>query len=257
MRGPPLCSAARGGIVWLVTVTRSLLGLSLLLVAACDGSTCAVGDMQACTCDDGRAGFQSCGDDGTFGPCRCAADMDAGAPTDGGGAEDAGARDAGAPDAGAPDAGAVDAGADVDGGGDGCDLVGFTPTMTSTAGSPDDLSHLMAATEEDLFLELLFGVGASDTPHTFTFTGENYADCHTCLVMDAECNGDRSVCGTHYLVQSGRVTFTSLSRTALEGTLEDVRMVEVTIEPPPSFRSTPVADGRTWCIPSLSFSGSL
>jgi len=251
-----------------MTVTRALraLGLALLLLpAGCDGPECTAPATRACTCADGRAGLESCGDDGTFGSCRCPVDADAGA-ADGGGVgdagADAGAGDAGGPgDAGAGDSGPVDAagpdGAVRDGGAGGCDRVGFTPAMTSTAGGGEDLSHLMAAADEDLYLELLFGLGASDTPHTFTFTGENYADCHTCLVMDAECNADRSVCGTHYLVQSGRVTFTSLDRSSLAGTLEDVRLVEVTIEPPPSFRSAVVAGGRTWCIPSLSFSGSL
>ena len=260
-----------GAIVGRVRIIASLA--CLVVLAACDGAECTDGDTRACACDDGRTGVARCQADGTYGACSCTADGDGGRP-DAGGERDGGARDAGARDAGARDAATIDAGSSDAGGPDAssrdggasdaggadaglpCDFTGFTPSMTSTAGSADDLSHLMITTGEDLYLELLFAAGAADAPHTFTFTGENYADCHTCLVMDAECNADRSVCGTHYLVQSGTATFTSLSRTMLSGTLTGVRMVEVTIEAPPFFRSTVVPGGRTWCIPSLSFSGS-
>ena len=182
-----------------------------------------------------------------------------------GGAGDAG-RDAGTAQADASvaadsgivaDASTPDGGVATDGGSGGCDFTGFTPDTTDTTASAADqtLSHLMSTTNEDLYLELFFGMGAADTPHDSTFTGENYATCSECLIMDAECNADRSVCGTHYLAQSGTVSFSALSRTSLTGTLTNVRMIEVTLDPS-TFETTPVDGGRVWCIPSLAFDGA-
>ena len=39
--------------------------------SATDGGMCSAGMSQACTCDDGSAGTQTCGADGTFGACTC------------------------------------------------------------------------------------------------------------------------------------------------------------------------------------------
>ncbi len=36
------------------------------------GAACVPGRAEACACEDGRSGSQSCGDDGRFGACRCA-----------------------------------------------------------------------------------------------------------------------------------------------------------------------------------------
>lgn len=41
-------------------------------------ATCVSGKTDACACAGGQMGVQTCGSDGTFGPCACADDSDAG-----------------------------------------------------------------------------------------------------------------------------------------------------------------------------------
>lgn len=236
-------------------MTRAFCLTFLLLASACDnGSTgCTSGETQACTCGS-LSGTQTCGSDGTFGACMCTG-TDAGMP-DGGTSADAGTPDASTADGGSPSDGGDSPDAAVDGGtSTNCDVTGFS-TINSVAEAdletdpPSWLSLNLTTSHESMYLDVLFSDGAPDTPHTHTFTGENYHDCNECLLMYAECpTPDSPDCGAAYLAVSGTLTYSTLSRTSLAGTLSGVRMIEVTLDD--TLVSTPVPDGRVWCIPSL------
>src|SRR5690606_11354956 len=129
-------------------------------------------------------------------------------------------------------------GGDGQGGGGGapsCDLeeidvVDEGAFLTSDAGI---LLYNGSSTQAEtiLIVELWFQYGADEASHTFDFTGENYADCHTCVVLARDCmeGGD---CGRRVLVQSGtlEVEEVDLEDGRFRGTLSDAVAVEVTFE---------------------------
>ena len=85
-----------------------LPALALLIVGGCSGPSdppvCTPGESRSCACSDGRAGAQTCNEEGSaLGVCQCD-DADAGAPADSGVRRDAGVlMDSGAElDAGPP-----------------------------------------------------------------------------------------------------------------------------------------------------------
>ncbi len=103
-----------------------------------------------------------------------------------------------------------------------------------------------------LIVELWFKYGATSTPHSHVFTGENYSTCHTCVTLKTGCQD--SECQRTFLVQSGTLNVTTLDdgNNVVAGTVTDLVATEVTINPSTAV-STPVPGGETWCVPSHPF----
>jgi hypothetical protein len=157
------------------------------------------------------------------------------------------------PDANALDANAIDAQA-VD-----CTYTGFTST-TELAERDDELEVLfytaragLAPEIELLTFDLYFPYGATDGIHDFTFTGENLADCHTCLQMRRDCTGNSCITGQKFLVQEGSASVTQVgpAGTAMQGSFTNLKLAEVTVGS--GLTTTVVPGGETWCIDSYSF----
>lgn len=145
-----------------------------------------------------------------------------------------------------------------------CTRTGWEPegaalAAASLSGGEADALFLDSYSSDDgvpydiLGLELYYYLGASDGPHAFTFTGENYETCHTCLLIYADCP-EEGTCGEAFLATSGTLTVTTNGGPGgrLVGTLTDVTLIEVTIDAN-TYVSTPVAGGDTWCIPTFAF----
>lgn len=145
-----------------------------------------------------------------------------------------------------------------------CVRTGWEPEGTSLAaaslsGGEADALFLDSYSSDDgvpydiLGLELYYYLDADDGPHTFTFAGENYETCHTCLLIYADCP-DEGACGKAFLAQSGTLTISTNGGPGgrLVGALADVTLTEVTIDAN-TYVSTPVDGGETWCVPSFAF----
>jgi hypothetical protein len=115
-----------------------------------------------------------------------------------------------------------------------------------------------AAPNIELFTyDLYFPLGATDAAHEFTFTGENLADCHTCLQMRRDCTGASCISGQKFLVQEGSVNLTQVGAagTQMQGTFTNLKLAEVTIGS--GLTTTLVPKGETWCIDSYSFDATI
>ncbi len=111
---------------------------------------------------------------------------------------------------------------------------------------------------DGLNLELYLGLGAPSEPGTHSFTGETYADCHTCLTLARACT-TTSDCAQDFLADSGTLTLTAFDPEdggSFAGHLSDVRLVEVEIDEA-TWDSTVVPGGEVWCLEEHAFSGVL
>jgi hypothetical protein len=161
-----------------------------------------------------------------------------------------------------PDASPVDAAGD-DAASVTCTHNGFTST-TELAERDDELGVLFytaragaAPNIELLTYDLYFPLGATDAVHEYTFTGENLADCHTCLQMRRDCTGASCISGQKFLVQEGSVSLTQVGAagTQMQGTFSNLKLAEVTIGS--GLTTTLVPNGETWCIDSYSFDATI
>lgn len=152
----------------------------------------------------------------------------------------------------------------------GCTRTGWTPSGSmlgqlaegETAGAYDTLfvdsySDDEAVPYDLLGLELYFDMGADTGPHSFAFSGENYAECHTCLLVYAGCDDDFN-CTKTFLASAGRVEVTATGGPGdtFHAGLRDVVLDEVSIDDE-TFESAPVAGGERWCIPSFTYDTEL
>ena len=89
-------------------------------------------------------------------------------------------------------------------------------------------------------------------PH-FYETDDNYSSAAVNVLVLSDCDGSM-VCSKTFLAQSGTLDITSIGGvgSTFAGTLSDVVLIEVTIDPG-TFESTPVADGEEWCIADYAF----
>lgn len=143
-----------------------------------------------------------------------------------------------------------------------CDINGFTVTSSSVSSIGTDLLFYEAieGQETDPMFKLLdfafyTEYGATAEPQTVTFDGENYADCGVCLLA-YECTP--TTCGVSYLVESGTANVTAAGYgqgDAFTATFDDLVLREVTIDSD-TLMSTPVPGGKTWCIESLTATGT-
>jgi len=185
----------------------------------------------------------ACGDDGGGGGGDAATDTSTG---------DSGARDTGIPDTSVADAG--------DAGG-GCTYEGLT--IEGPIDAEQDMEFLFwgGASVNDypydyLSIYLEYTDGADNGVHSFTFTGENYGTCHTCVLIDSDCDATDD-CTQAFLPVSGTMEVTENGGT--DGTftaeLSNLMLIEVEIDDT-TFTSTPVTGGDTWCIDTLEVTGT-
>jgi hypothetical protein len=154
---------------------------------------------------------------------------------------------------------AADAAPSVDAEPVGCTHNGFAATA-EVVERDDDLGVLfytartgVAPNLQLLTFDLYFDLGATDAVHDFVFTGENLADCHTCLQMRRDCNGATCVSGKAFLVQEGSASITAIGAggSQLQGSFENLVLAEVTIGM--GLQTTLVPGGERWCLDSYSF----
>jgi hypothetical protein len=122
----------------------------------------------------------------------------------------------------------------------------FRYIAQSTLGAPVDV----------LSFELLDGAPAM--PSAIPLTGDGYESCTTCVVLYLGCDQNLANCQQTFLAQSGTldVTSTGDSGATFAGTLDNVELVEVSIDPN-TFVSTPVQGGETVCWASYAFSAPI
>ena len=143
-----------------------------------------------------------------------------------------------------------------------CDNNGFTAVSESATyytGSQYLVYGALSsasAPKDQMIIEIDQSSGPS-TPGTYTLTDENYADSVLSVLIYADCDGSMN-CSKIFLADSGTLDITSIGGvgSTFAGTLSNVNMVEVTIDPG-TFVSTPVPGGQTWCITSYPFSAEI
>lgn len=132
------------------------------------------------------------------------------------------------------------------------------PNLRYYSYTATDSTNFMAPTIGFMTLELFPDFGATLGPQTFTFTGENYNVCHTCLLVD-HCPGGNCNNGTRFLADSGTLEITALGTTEgdpLAATFTDLVLIEVEYDDQ-TFTTTPVPNGETWCINSMPLSANV
>jgi hypothetical protein len=141
-----------------------------------------------------------------------------------------------------------------------CDIQGLA-SGRETAERDDELGVLFytassgsAPMIDRMTLDFYFELGASDGPHNFTFSGEELADCHTCLLLYRGCSDTSCASARTFLAEEGQLEIDSMgpAGTNLKGTLTGASLREVTIDFGTQ-ESTPVPGGEAWCIESHAF----
>ncbi|QED30132.1 hypothetical protein FRD01_23435 [Microvenator marinus] len=82
---------------------------------------------------------------------------------------------------------------------------------------------------------------------------QNYETCQTCVTIFEQCSQETG-CAKVYFAEAGQIEFTGYDEEnrAVIGEVSGLQLREVTIDEN-TFRSTPVANGGTWCVDSLAF----
>ena len=138
-----------------------------------------------------------------------------------------------------------------------CDRTGFTSVAADAGFTFGILNYLaqstLASPVDVLNIQFITDNGGASAPGTFTFTGENYSSCGSCLTIFVGCDETLSNCSKTFLADSGTMVLDSIgdSETQLKGSLTDVVLVEVSLDN--AFVSTVVDGGETWCLPSHTF----
>ena len=141
-----------------------------------------------------------------------------------------------------------------------CTFAGFA-SSTELAERDDEIGVLLYTASsgvspaiELLTFDLYFSLGANETPHEFSFSGQNLADCHTCLMIRRDCMAGNCSSGKAVLAQEGSATIPAIGAAGmpLQGTLSNIKFAEVTINIATQ-RTTLVPGGDTWCIDRYDF----
>ena len=169
---------------------------------------------------------------------------------------DAGMRDASTPDTSMPDTSTPDTSTPdtaVPDAGDECTIENFAVEFELAEYFEAEQYFLYSGDSGDVdpidtfYFELYGADGATIGPHTFTFTGENYDTCTTCVTIEANCTA--GVCTQVFLARSGTVAITALEGAmdaAFTATFTNMVFDEVTIDPDTG-TSTVIDDGEIWC----------
>jgi len=146
-----------------------------------------------------------------------------------------------------------------------CDMNGFQVGFTDL-GVDGTSAYLYAATSEadpnDFFSLEFIETSAGPSPldggvGTYTFGStaddQNYETCQTCLLMGSNCTADAG-CESYYFATSGSVEITTvdLASNTLAGRLVGADLEEVTVDFD-TYISTPVANGKSWCVADVAF----
>jgi len=144
-----------------------------------------------------------------------------------------------------------------------CDHDGFTSVMQEAYYQEGGLQYYAYNGEtlpvDQLAIEIYQGdFGGPETAGVYELTGTelNYATCGLCVRLFEDATQD--TIARQYFATAGTVDIDSIGVVGgtFAGTLTGLEMVEVTITAG-TFESTPVANGQTWCIPSLPFSAAI
>lgn len=146
-----------------------------------------------------------------------------------------------------------------------CDHSGFAIVDQVASGEAGFVEYVATSTEatslDQLSIELLY----DDIPQeafSFSFYGENYKTCDTCVTIrtNTGCEGDDCV-RKLFLVVAGQLEITNWhvpgTGEHFVGTLTDIEAVEVTLGEGMDFTSVPVEGGEGWCIESMAFDAEL
>ena len=87
----------------------------------------------------------------------------------------------------------------------------------------------------------------------YAFVDENYATCERCVRLEAECTNEDG-CRKTFLVYAGTMDVTLWEDPGgrFRATFTGLRAREVTISSSLPLTSTPVENGETWCVDTLS-----
>jgi hypothetical protein len=152
--------------------------------------------------------------------------------------------------------GAADTGPPAQDAGD-CDRAGFV--LSSQLAERDDELELLfytgfagqagAESFDRLTVDFYFSIGATDAPHSWPLTGEDLADCHTCLLIYRGCSGTTCAAATTYLAQTGTLTVTSTGPAGSDftGSITGAQFAEVEIDLATQHARL-VPGGETWCL---------
>ncbi len=176
--------------------------------------------------------------------------------------------DLGPPDVGPPDLGPPDVGpdmADTDMGGP-CSRNGYTLVQQAVDWDAANGFFIYSGFNGDrmpgvpfdkLSFEIYPDFGGIVDAQNFTFLGQNYSDCGTCLLIFADCMQGVG-CDKTFLVDSGSVAVAAAGTNQddpFAATFSDLVFSEITFDPD-TFVSTPVPGGETYCINMLDASGT-
>ena len=110
-----------------------------------------------------------------------------------------------------------------------------------------------------LGIELFFDLGGPSGPGTYLIqddpANDNYATCHTCILIFEEMDWNTGIAARTFFATSGELNISSIGPVGVPftGTLSNVNLVEVTIDPDNDFVSTPVPGGEARCIDTFPF----
>ena len=115
-----------------------------------------------------------------------------------------------------------------------------------------------AVNPDVLVVELYLGLGGPPGPGTYLIEddplNDNYATCHTCVLIFENIDWDTGIADRTLFATSGELNIESIGPPGVPftGTLSNVNLVEVTIDWD-TFESTPVPGGETRCIDTFPF----
>ena len=143
---------------------------------------------------------------------------------------------------------------------EGCDLGGFVATdgalsekslkvsfVGRSAISPEGRYDIL-----DVQLYQAIARGGATAPGTYPLSG-SFNDCGNCVLLRRGCQQDGAgeTCESTFYADAGDLEITSLGDT-FAGFLRGVDAHEITLDS--TWNSTPVEDGKTWCLDDVAFS---
>ena len=148
-----------------------------------------------------------------------------------------------------------------------CTAEGFTVVDETAEATATDFYYQGYSSATDpadiITVELYYGLGGVEPlqgPGSVTIgaadSDTNYATCSTCVLVWTGCTGDECT-GPTYFATEGTLEISALATGgSFTGTLTDARLVEVEIDQR-TYLSTPVDEGGTWCVASVSFDAAV
>lgn len=139
-----------------------------------------------------------------------------------------------------------------------CDHVGFESLGGETASHDSGLQLLYYQADSNssspldyLTIEIYQSLGGPTSTGSYPIPDENYETTNLAVLVYYNCDGG---CEKTFLANSGTIDISSIGTSGgqFTGTLSDVELIEVTIDPT-TYVSTPVPAGEDWCISGYQF----